>query len=176
MKNIQQDIQRYKELIGNESAFKFKDYFRIFSPRLIPNVIYRTSYSLKEKGFRRISKCCSLLNVLIFNIEIATECEIKGGLFIPHTFGIVIGAARIGENCTIYQNVTIGAKTLDMKYNKELRPVIGNDVILATGSVILGPIVINNGAIVSANSVVLKDVGEKELVGGTPATYLKKLD
>ncbi|EHD1501128.1 serine acetyltransferase, partial [Escherichia coli] len=51
MKNIQQDIQRYKELIGNESAFKFKDYFRIFSPRLIPNVIYRTSYSLKEKGF-----------------------------------------------------------------------------------------------------------------------------
>lgn len=60
MKNIQQDIQRYKELIGNESAFKFKDYFRIFSPRLIPNVIYRTSYSLKEKGFRRISKCCSL--------------------------------------------------------------------------------------------------------------------
>lgn len=63
-----------------------------------------------------------------------------------------------------------------MKYNKELRPVIGNDVILATGSVILGPIVINNGAIVAANSVVLKDVGEKELVGGTPATYLKKLD
>lgn len=43
-------------------------------------------------------------------------------------------------------------------------------------SVILGPIVINNGAIVAANSVVLKDVGEKELVGGTPATYLKKLD
>lgn len=54
------------------------------------------------------------------------------------------------------KNVTIGAKTLDMKYNKELRPVIGNDVILATGSVILGPIVINNGAIVAANSVVLK--------------------
>lgn len=63
-----------------------------------------------------------------------------------------------------------------MKYNKELRPIIGNNVILATGSVILGSIMINDGAIVAANSVVLKDVGKKELVAGAPASCLKKLD
>ncbi|MFA1695413.1 serine acetyltransferase, partial [Proteus mirabilis] len=148
MKNIKLDIQRYKNLIGDESDFRFKDYLKILSPRLIPNVLFRTSYYLKKKGFKKLSKLFSLLNILIFNIEIATECDIKGGLFIPHTFGIVIGAAHIGENVTIYQNVTIGAKTLDMKYNKELRPIIGNNVILATGSVILGSIMINDGAIV----------------------------
>lgn len=52
MKNIKLDIQRYKNLIGDESDFRFKDYLKILSPRLIPNVLFRTSYYLKKKDLR----------------------------------------------------------------------------------------------------------------------------
>ncbi|GDX04562.1 serine O-acetyltransferase [Buttiauxella sp. A111] len=173
MKNIKKDIQRYKSLIGDNSEFKFKNYFKIFNPRLIPNVLYRSAYYFNKKGLRRFSKIFSFINVVVFNVEIATECEIKGGLFMPHTFGIVIGAARIGENFTVYQNVTIGAKNLDMHYDRKNRPVIEDNVVISTGAVVIGAIILKNGSKVAANAVVIKDVEANELVGGMPAKRLK---
>ena len=75
----------------------------------------------------------------------------------PHPIGIVIGAgARIGENCVIYQNVTIGRKYRDIAEY----PNIGDNVIIYCNSVLIGDINVGKNSVIGCNSVVLKSVDE----------------
>ena len=89
---------------------------------------------------------------VIGGISIPLRCRIGGGLRMPHTNGIVINVnARIGTNCEIYQQVTIG----------EIRggfPEIGNGVSIGPGAKILGAVKIGDGARIGANAVVVSDV------------------
>jgi serine O-acetyltransferase len=124
--------------------------------------------------FPIVPKIIMLINQFLYGIEFSMDTKIGGGLFIPHTFGIVIGADKIGCNVTIYQNVTLGAKVLDVPFHKEYRPIIGNNVTIATGSVILGRITIADNVTVGANSVVLHSVPENVIVAGAPAKVLKE--
>ena len=89
---------------------------------------------------------------IIGGISIPLRCQIGGGLQIAHTNGIVINVnARIGCNCDIFQQVTIG----------EMRggcPTIGNAVLIGPGAKILGPVTIGDCARIGANAVVVRDV------------------
>ncbi|HGU1503520.1 TPA: serine O-acetyltransferase, partial [Escherichia coli] len=87
----------------------------------------------------------------------------------------VIGANSIGENCTIFQNVTIGAKTLDIVYNRNVRPLIGNNVTISAGAVVVGPVAINDNVFLGANCVVVNSIESGVIVGGVPAKILGKL-
>jgi len=135
---------------------------------------YRLAKFLIRKRIPALPKLIMLLNQFLYGIEFSMDTKIGGGLFIPHTFGIVIGADEIGCNATIYQNVTLGAKILDVPFHKENRPVIGNDVTIATGSVLLGRIFVGNNVIVAANSVVLHSVSDHCVVAGAPAKVIKE--
>lgn len=108
-------------------------------------------------------------------MEISTKLKIGPGLFFPHTVGTVLGAARIGKNCTIYQGVTVGAKNIDFVYNEKNRPIIGDNVLIAAGAKILGGITIGNNVIIAANSVVLDSVPDNCIIGGIPAKIIKEL-
>src|SRR3546814_3332402 len=72
--------------------------------------------------------------------------------------GLVLGSASIGDNVTIFQNVTLGARHFDGGYNLSRRPVLHARVTVGAGAVILGPVTIGEGATVAANSLVLADV------------------
>jgi serine O-acetyltransferase len=76
----------------------------------------------------------------------------------PHPVGIVIGnRVIIGEECIIRQNVTIGTK----RWNNgipEPQPIIGNNVAIGCGAIVLGDIIIEDGATIGAGSFVDKDV------------------
>lgn len=108
------------------------------------------------------------LSCLIFGSEIAMDCTIDGGLYVPHPYGIVLGVCDIGRNVTILQNVTIGAR----KAGDPSRAYIGDDVYLAAGAVLLGQIRIGLGATVAANAVVMVDVPPRCIAAGVPARII----
>lgn len=85
-------------------------------------------------------------------------------------FGCVIinGGAVIGENCTIYQGVTIGMARLKGKNV----PVIGNNCVLGAGSKVLGDITIGDNVMIGANAVVTKNIDSESVVAGNPAKVI----
>lgn len=92
----------------------------------------------------------------------------------PHPVGIVINpSAKIGKNCIIYQNVTIGAGKYSEKYNS-CTPLIGENVVIFANSVIIGGICIGKNSVIGAGSVVISDVPEGVVAAGNPARIIRK--
>lgn len=104
---------------------------------------------------------------VVAGAEIPLDAQIGGGLLIPHPNGVVIHPnARIGPNCLIFQQVTIG--TLD----GIAAPEIGGHVDIGAGAKILGAVHIGNHARIGANAVVLRDVPEHCTAVGVPAVVV----
>ena len=143
-------------------------------PRFAPVVVLRCAQVLHTKGWCRVSKLFSLLNVILFGIEVPATLEIGPGLILPHTQGIVLGAASIGRNVTIYQQVTLGALEADFRFDPSLRPTVEDDVVLAAGAKVLGGVRVGSGSTVGANAVVLCDVPAQHLAVGVPARVQPK--
>lgn len=141
--------------------------------RYLPVVLIRCATTLDNSRLGPLAKVCSLVNQVVFGVEVALRSEIGPGLYLPHTGGIVLGARRIGSNVTIYHGVTLGAPVLDVRYSDDLRPTVEDGVVIAAGAKVLGGVTVGRHAIVGANAVVVKDVDEGTVVGGVPAAYIK---
>ena len=103
---------------------------------------------------------------VISGCEIPLKTHIGGGLLLPHPNGVVISRyAVIGTNCTISQQVTIGAIDSDPMNN----PSIGSGVYIGSGAKILGRVHIGDGARIGANTVVLKNVPPNTTAVGVPS-------
>ena len=101
---------------------------------------------------------------LMTGIEIHPAAKIGKNLFIDHGMGVVIGeTAVVGDNCTIYQGVTLGGT--GKEHNKR-HPTLGDNVVVGAGAKVLGNITIGNNVKIGANSVVLKDVPDDCTVVG----------
>lgn len=102
--------------------------------------------------------------------DIPLNCQIEGGLRLPHPNGIVIHpGAKIGPNCLIFQQVTLGARS-----SGSGAPIIAANVDISAGAKILGSIHIGERAIIGANAVVLKDVPAGATAVGIPARVVEK--
>ena len=91
--------------------------------------------------------------------------EIGGGLYIQHGFATIISAKKIGKNCRIYQQVTIG-------YKGEFNPVLENNVSITCGAKVLGDVTMHDNSLAAAGAVVVKDVPQNAIVGGVPAKVI----
>lgn len=170
MRLIISDLLRIQE---NHKSFFF--WIKIFSPRFIPILIIRLSYSCNKFILAKpLSYALSLINVVFFCIEVTPRCSIEGGLYIPHSLGTVIGASKIGKNCTIYQGVTLGAKYADTHFTENSRPIIKDNVTIGAGAKVLGGIIIGNNVKIAANSLVINSVPDNVTVMGVPATIYKE--
>lgn len=90
------------------------------------------------------------------NLEFYTSSENIGkGLIIWHGFSTVINVNKMGDDCQIWQNVTLGKKTTKLVDD---RPVIGNNVSIAAGAIVVGRIKIADDVRIGAGAVVVKDV------------------
>lgn len=141
-----------------------------FSPRFAPVYLLRKAQHAFFNGRHKRAKLFSLINFLLFGLEVPARLKIGPGLVLPHTSGTILGAGEIGKNVTIYQQVTLGAKIADFEYDPKVRPRVGDNVLITAGAKIIGPVSIGDGAIIGANAVVLADVPSRHLAIGVPAT------
>lgn len=116
-----------------------------------------------------LPKICDALIRLIHNCAVYSASEIgTGTIFGYGGIGVIIHPkARIGKQCVIGSNVTVGGKS-----HSESAPIIGNRVYLATGAKILGDIKIGDNCVIGANAVVVKDVPPNCVAAGVPAKII----
>ena len=105
-------------------------------------------------------------------IVIHPGAQIGRGLFIDHGSGVVIGETTvIGDNCTLYQGVTLGGTGKD---KGKRHPTLGNNVLIGSGAKILGPFTVGDNARVAAGAVVLAEVPPNSTAVGVPARIVRK--
>jgi len=131
---------------------------------LISNREYRNLF------YFRIGKIGKLFNIILKGnptLHIFHTCKIGKGLVIVHGDATYINCISMGENCYVNQCVTIGVVG-------DKRPIIGNNVRIATGAIVLGGIIIGDNTTIAAGCVVVKDVPANCLVVGNPAIIKRK--
>ena len=106
---------------------------------------------------------------LLTAIDIHPGATIGCNFFIDHGFTVIGETAQIGDDVTIYQNVTLGGTNPTNGITGKRHPTLADRVVVGSGAQVLGPITINEGARVGANAVVTKDVAANTSVVGIPA-------
>jgi len=147
-----------------------------FSPRFASVVLIRIAQRLYANEWTRFARAVSLVNFVLFGIEVPPRLNIGPGLVIPHTQGTIIGAGYIGKNVTIFQQVTLGAKLADFGFDPAKRPHVCDDVVITAGAKILGPVRIGARVVVGANAVVICDVPPDCIAIGVPARIINRSD
>ena len=133
---------------------------------------YRVSHFLHEKKLYLPARAVSQLARFATGIEIHPGAKIGKGLVIDHGMGVVIGeTAEIGDNCTLYQGVTLGGTCNDVG---KRHPTLGNNVLVGAGAKVLGPFKIGDGSKIAANAVVLEEIPENSTAVGIPAKVVKR--
>lgn len=134
-------------------------------------VYHRAAHFFYKIRWFFLARFISQFSRFMTGIEIHPGATIGKGLFIDHGMGIVIGeTAEVGDDCTIYHNVTLGGTGHD---TGKRHPTLGSNVLVSTGAKILGPIYIGDNARIGANSVVLKNVEPNATVVGVPGTVVR---
>ena len=132
---------------------------------------HRIHHFLHKIHFKTLARFLSQLNKLFTPIEIHPGATIGKNLFIDHGCGVVIGETTIiGDNCTIYQGVTLGGTG---KESGKRHPTLGENVMLGAGAKVLGPINIGAGSKIAAGAVVLSDAQPGSTCVGVPARTVR---
>jgi serine O-acetyltransferase len=120
-----------------------------------------------------IPRLLSQISRFLTGLEIHPGARIGKGYFCDHGAGVVIGeTTEIGKNCVMFHNVTLGGTG---KHEGKRHPTIGNNVLIGTGAILLGPITVGDNVRIGANSfVVMKDIPSNVTVAGTPATITRR--
>ena len=140
-KNLEWENKNFTELVGLIYSLAFNKAFR--------NIFY---YRMSRTGFF-LSMICPKLSTLIIDTD-----SIGEGFAISHGFATAIGARSIGKNCTVFQQVTIGAAS-EVGY-----PTILDNVIIYAGAIIIGNVTIGNNVVIGANATVYTNVPDNSTV------------
>jgi len=133
--------------------------------------LHRISHFLWSIGLKWIARLLSVLTRFITGIEIHPGAKIGRRVFLDHGLGIVIGeTTEIGDDCTIYQGVTLGGTSLYKDIKRH--PTIGKDVVVSAGAKVLGGFTVGDGARIGSNAVVLKEIPAGATAVGIPARVL----
>ena len=144
-------------------------------PGLHAVVAHRIAHACWNRGFKWLGRFISHLARWLTGIEIHPGATIGRRVFIDHGFGVVIGeTAEIGDDCTIYQGVTLGGTSLSKGAKRH--PTLGRGVIIGAGAQVLGGFMVGDGAKVGSNAVVVKEVPPGATAVGNPARVVRKED
>ena len=166
---IREDIQAVKD--RDPAARSTLEIFFLY-PGVKALRMYRRAHKHYLKGHffraRFISQRCARIT----GIEIHPGATIGRRLVIDHGTGVVIGeTAEIGDNCTLYQGVTLGGTGKDVG---KRHPTIGNNVMVGSGAKILGPLTIGDNTKIAAGAVVLEEIPDNSTAVGIPAKVVRR--
>lgn len=132
---------------------------------------YRLSHFFYKHEMFTIARMISQWARFWTGIEIHPGATIGKGLFIDHGMGVVIGeTAEIGNNCLLYQGVTLGGTGKD---KGKRHPTLGNNVMVGAGAKVLGPFKVGDNVKIAANAVVLEEIPSNSTAVGVPARIVK---
>ncbi len=169
LKKIIEDITTVKK---NDPSFG--NYFEIIlcHTPLWTITTYRLMHPLAKIGLPILPRFVMTLSKIITGIEIHPSAKIGRKFFIDHGIGVVVGeTAIIGDNCTLFQNVTLGGTG---KHIGKRHPTLGNNVLVGVGATLLGPIIIGNNVKIGAETfIIMHNVPSNCTVVGVPGKIVK---
>ena len=142
-------------------------------PGLHALIWHRLAHAAWLAGWRWAGRFLSHIGRFLTGIEIHPGATIGRRVFIDHGMGVVIGeTAEVGDDCTIYQGVTLGGTSLDKGAKRH--PTLGKGVIVSAGAKVLGGFTVGDGARVGGNAVLMQAVPPGATAVGIPARILVK--
>lgn len=166
-KNLRFDLKSIKE--RDPAARNCLEIFLLYSG-FHAVLYYRVSHFFYKHKLKFIARLVSQLGRFFTGVEIHPGAVIGRGLLIDHGSGVVIGeTAVVGDNCTIYQGVTLGGTGKDVG---KRHPTIGNNVMIGSGAKVLGPFTVGNNVKIAAGAVVLNAVPDGATAVGVPAKII----
>jgi len=167
MKNIKLDFLRYGSKRPPNLLVLLL--FSLTNPGFNCVMIFRMQNAILNRGMGIIARMLRSWNLMITGADISPGAEIGPGLLIQHPSGIVIGqGVKIGANCTVLHQVTLGEKYANSS-GDHLYPTIGDSCVLGAGSKLLGSVVLGANVTIGANSLVLSNVPANSTAVGIPA-------
>jgi serine O-acetyltransferase len=152
-----------------------KSFIRVIKTLLVGSVTSKIALLLRlSRNLDRNSKLRRILFLRMqrYGVYISANAQIEEGLKLPHPVGIVIGeGVVIGKNVKLFQNVTLGGARIGDAKNMNY-PILGDNVVIFAGAVIVGNIRIGDDSIIGANAVILKDVPDGATCVGVPGRIL----
>lgn len=140
-------------------------------PGLHALAMHRLAHRCWTHGFKWLGRWISHLSRFLTGIEIHPGAKVGRRVFIDHGMGVVIGeTAEIGDECTIYQGVTLGGTSLSKGAKRH--PTLGKGVIVGANAQVLGGFTVGDGARVGSNAVVTKPVPPAATAVGNPARII----
>jgi serine O-acetyltransferase len=134
-------------------------------------LLHRFSHWLWNKDLKWFARFFSMFNRWATGIEIHPAAQIGRRFFIDHGMGVVIGeTAQIGDDVTLYHGVTLGGTSWN---GGKRHPTLANNVVVGAGAKILGPVLVDEGARIGSNAVVVKEVAAGATVVGVPGRLVK---
>jgi serine O-acetyltransferase len=135
--------------------------------------MHRVAHWFWTHGLQWLGRVTSHLGRWLTGIEIHPAVVIGRRVFIDHGMGVVIGeTAEIGDDCTIYQGVTLGGTSLYRGTKRH--PTLGKSVVVSAGAKVLGGFTVGDGAKIGSNAVVLKEVPAGATVVGVPGRIVEE--
>ena len=167
--HIIEDIRAYKR---NDPAARSALEILLLYNGLHATIDYRIAHWLHRHGCRFLARAISQWSKMWTGIEIHPGAHIGRRLVIDHGTGIVIGeTAEIGDDCLLYQGVTLGGTGKDVG---KRHPTIGNNVTIGAGAKVLGPFTVGDNSKIGASAVVLKAVPPNCTVVGNPGRIVRR--
>ena len=165
-KLIKMDVERWSNVDGmGTEFFKSLNWFLTYKKEFRNLILHRFKHPCRSLLFYFV---CRLFWKPLESLYIYTT-DIGGGLYIQHGFATIISAKKIGENCRVYQQVTLGFKGEDA-------PVLEDNVSVTCGAKVLGKVTMGKNSLAAAGAVVVKDVPENAIVAGVPAKVIAYKD
>ena len=141
-------------------------------PGLHAIMVHRLAHRLWKGNWHWLARFISHLGRMLTGIEIHPGAQIGRRVFIDHGFGVVIGeTAEIGDDCTIYQGVTLGGTRLYKGAKRH--PTLGKCVVVGAGAQVLGGFTVGDHARIGSNAVVVKPVPAGATAVGNPARIVE---